>query len=75
MTPALVVILLAFSSPLRQASMVTWNVLAPAFANQQKFPWASSQALSWSNRRERIVQQLSTIDADCICLQEVEVER
>ena len=57
----------------RQASLVTWNLLAPTYATQTKFPWASKQALSWSHRRKLIVQQLAAIDADVVCLQEVEV--
>lgn len=57
----------------RQASMVTWNLLAPTYATETKFPWASKQALSWSHRRQLIVQQLTAIDADIVCLQEVEV--
>ena len=57
----------------RQASLVTWNLLAPTYATQTKFPWASKQALSWSHRRQLIVQQLAAIDADVVCLQEVEV--
>ena len=54
-------------------SLVTWNILAPSFAHAHKYPWASPDQLSWEWRQARIVEQLAAIDADMICLQEVEV--
>ena len=54
-------------------SLVTWNILAPAYASPSKFTWASSDALAWERRQQRIVRRLQEIDADVVCLQEVEV--
>ena len=54
-------------------SLVTWNILAPSFAHAHKYPWASADQLSWERRQALIVERLAAIDADMICLQEVEV--
>ena len=56
----------------RQASLATWNLLAPKYASRTKYPWVSEQALSWTTRRDAILRQLATMDADMVCLQEVE---
>ncbi|KAL3930388.1 MAG: hypothetical protein SGPRY_001557, partial [Prymnesium sp.] len=40
---------------------------------QSKYPWASPQALDWQFRRRGIVSQLEKLDADVVCLQEVEL--
>ena len=62
----------SFAATSRQASLVTWNILAPKYATRTKYPWASEKALSWTTRREAILRQLATMDADMLCLQEVE---
>ena len=54
-------------------SMVTWNLLAPTFATPAKYPWATREHLDWKSRQAKIVSRLAEIDADVICLQEVEV--
>lgn len=56
-----------------QTSLVTWNVLAPLYAPASKYPWATAEALDWPARRGRIVSRLSDLDADVVCLQEVQV--
>lgn len=56
-----------------QVSLVTWNLLAPHFASPSKYPWATDD-LDWSVREPRIVKELMDIDADIICLQEVQVD-
>lgn len=53
-------------------SLVSWNLLAPTFATPAKYPWASAEHLAWPGRQRRIVDMLAEIDADVICLQEVE---
>jgi mRNA deadenylase 3'-5' endonuclease subunit Ccr4 len=57
-----------------QVSLVTWNLLAPHFASPLKYPWAAMDDLDWSVRESRIVRELMDIDADIICLQEVQVD-
>lgn len=57
-----------------QISLVTWNILAAEYARPSKYPWSNQQDLEWRIREPRIVRQLALIDADIICLQEVQVE-
>jgi len=59
-------------TPARHVSLATWNLLAPVFAPPEKYPWAR-QDLRWPLRQDRIVARLASIDADVLCLQEVEV--
>jgi mRNA deadenylase 3'-5' endonuclease subunit Ccr4 len=54
-------------------SLVTWNLLAPLYARESKYPW-SKQHLDWSLREPKIIEQLALIDADIICLQEIQVD-
>lgn len=53
-------------------SLITWNILAPSYAPASKYPWASEENLAWRTRRGRIVDRLESLDADAVCLQEVE---
>jgi endonuclease/exonuclease/phosphatase family metal-dependent hydrolase len=61
------------ASPDRSLSLVSWNILAPTFASPSRYPWAPPDVLSWSSRSPRIVSAIRSIDADVVCLQEVEV--
>ena len=65
----------AVARPMRngQLSIVTWNLLAPHFASPAKYPWAPAEVLGWPARQRRILSQLASMDADVVCLQEVEV--
>ena len=56
-----------------QLSIATWNLLAPCFTKPSKYPWASPESLTWPRRQEKIVARLAAVDADAVCLQEVEV--
>ena len=56
-----------------RVSLVTWNLLAPEFAKPSKYPWAKEN-LDWDVREPRIVKELAHINADIICLQEVQVD-
>jgi endonuclease/exonuclease/phosphatase family metal-dependent hydrolase len=56
----------------QQLSLVSWNLLAPAYASPTKYSYASRSDLSWPRRQARIVERLAEIDADVVCLQEVE---
>jgi len=60
-------------SPDHSFSLVSWNILAPTFASPSRYPWAPPDVLGWSARSPRIVSALSNMDADVVCLQEVEV--
>ena len=56
----------------QQLSLVSWNLLAPAYASPTKYSYASRSDLSWPRRQARIVERLAEIDADVVCLQEVQ---
>ncbi|MEO0600844.1 MAG: endonuclease/exonuclease/phosphatase family protein [Myxococcota bacterium] len=55
-------------------SVVTWNVLAQAYVKPERYPSSPPDALAAEPRRQRLVEQLSALDADLYCLQEVEPE-
>lgn len=59
--------------PDRTLSVASWNILAPSFASPERYPWAPADVLSWSSRAPRIVSTLASIDADVVCLQEVDI--
>ena len=57
-----------------QVSLVSWNILAPKWASPAKYTWTPPNVLAWDRRQRAIVENLATIDADIICLQEVQVD-
>ena len=68
-------------------SVVSWNLLAPAYVRPvdlrtgdiqafAAFEWVKDDSvLDWSLRRQRILTQLTFYQADVICLQELQLER
>ena len=58
----------------KQLSVATWNLLAPCYAAQHKYAFTHPDNLQWDGRKKRIVQTLASIDADAVCLQEVQVD-
>jgi len=57
-----------------QVSLVTWNLLAPNYAKPSKYPWSKEEDLQWKVREPRIIKELTSINADVVCLQEVQVD-
>jgi mRNA deadenylase 3'-5' endonuclease subunit Ccr4 len=53
--------------------VVSWNLLADVYASPKKYPCTSACNLNWTTRSTRILQQLQTINADILCLQEVQL--
>lgn len=53
---------------------VTYNVLAQAYVFPDRYPLSAPEALEPAGRRARIVERLRALDADLLCLQEVEPE-
>eukprot|EP00479_Gromia_sphaerica_P010633 TRINITY_DN494_c0_g1_i1.p1 TRINITY_DN494_c0_g1~~TRINITY_DN494_c0_g1_i1.p1 ORF type:complete len:217 (+),score=29.41 TRINITY_DN494_c0_g1_i1:498-1148(+) len=51
---------------------MNYNVLAEIYATQQLYPYCPLRALSWSYRRNNILREILTYNADIICLQEVQ---
>lgn len=54
--------------------LATWNLLAPQYAKISKYPWCDPHYLDWNYRQSLIIPQLLQLDADIICLQEVQVD-
>jgi CCR4-NOT transcription complex subunit 6 len=54
--------------------IVSWNILAPVFATPSKYRHTPHKYLDWSYREPRIVDRLLDLDADIVCLQEVQVD-
>ena len=54
--------------------LASWNVLAPTYAKPSKYPWCAPEHLDWAFRKKLIVPQLLKMDADIICLQEIQVD-
>ena len=55
--------------PVRIAS---YNILAPAYVHPERYPFTDRGLLEWGARRDRLVARLVALNADVICLQEVE---
>jgi CCR4-NOT transcription complex subunit 6 len=59
--------------PLTMAiKLLNWNVLADIYATEQQFEYCPGWALSWDYRKHLILKQIAAIDADLVCLQEVQ---
>eukprot|EP00918_Siedleckia_nematoides_P076656 GHVU01167545.1.p1 GENE.GHVU01167545.1~~GHVU01167545.1.p1 ORF type:complete len:810 (-),score=137.39 GHVU01167545.1:645-3074(-) len=58
----------------RQFSVVSYNILADCHAQKAQMPWLSAEHLSIESRHKRLLQELKYLDADVVCLQEVEPE-
>jgi mRNA deadenylase 3'-5' endonuclease subunit Ccr4 len=52
--------------------VLTYNILANAYAKPERYPHSSSDDLEPTARRRRLLDQIAAIDADVMCLQEVE---
>ncbi len=66
---------LASSSP-DELSLLSYNIMADAFAHTQRLAaYCSPEVLSWERRLPLILQQVQDAQADVVCLQEVDVAR
>lgn len=54
-------------------SVLTYNTLCERFATSSQFGYVPSLALSWDYRKERILQEIRSQNADVVCLQEVDM--
>lgn len=74
------VTLLVFSTALFQNAqclvvrLASWNLLAQCYAKPTKYPWCNPSHLEWEYRKSLIVPKILEMDADVICLQEVQVD-
>lgn len=53
-------------------TVLTYNILADLYATQRAFPASEPHTLLWQYRRQLILRELASYDADIICLQEVQ---
>lgn len=54
--------------------VVSYNTLAEIYATKTQYPYAPLWVLSWSYRRLLLVAELRRLDADILCLQEVQAD-
>lgn len=52
--------------------MLTYNILCAQYATSALYGYTPSQALSWDYRKEQILQEVRELNADIVCLQEVD---
>jgi endonuclease/exonuclease/phosphatase family metal-dependent hydrolase len=50
----------------------SWNILAVAYANCKAFPDVEPALLAWDRRRALVARALEMMNADVVCLQEVD---
>eukprot|EP00538_Stauroneis_constricta_P011328 CAMPEP_0119553888 /NCGR_PEP_ID=MMETSP1352-20130426/6516_1 /TAXON_ID=265584 /ORGANISM="Stauroneis constricta, Strain CCMP1120" /LENGTH=637 /DNA_ID=CAMNT_0007600371 /DNA_START=503 /DNA_END=2416 /DNA_ORIENTATION=+ len=54
--------------------LVSYNVLAEIYATQQQYPYCDFWALSWDYRFQNILREIADVNADVVCLQEVQAD-
>ena len=53
-------------------TVLTYNILADLYTTTQQFPTTETFALHWQYRKQVILKELASYDADIVCLQEVQ---
>lgn len=56
-------------------TVLNYNVLCPKYATPQMYSYCPSWALEWEYRRDLIMGELTTLQPDIVCLQEVEASQ
>ncbi len=54
--------------------VASYNTLAEIYATRTQYPYAPIWVLSWEYRRQLVVAELQRLDADILCLQEVQAD-
>ncbi|MET0464574.1 MAG: endonuclease/exonuclease/phosphatase family protein [Chitinophagaceae bacterium] len=52
--------------------LISYNILANSYTNPEWYTHVNSEALAWGARRLALTERIKRLDADVICLQEVE---
>ncbi|KNA11058.1 hypothetical protein SOVF_138410 [Spinacia oleracea] len=55
-------------------TVVSYNILADAYATSDTYSYCPSWALSWPYRRQNLLREIVTYRADIVCLQEVQFD-
>ncbi len=53
-------------------SVVSYNILANGYIKPEWYPNVAPDILNWDRRKERLLDHIKRLDADILCLQEVE---
>jgi CCR4-NOT transcription complex subunit 6 len=53
-------------------SLLSYNILADGFAPPENFPKTQKHDLLWTTRAPRLLNEIQTLNADVICVQEME---
>jgi len=53
-------------------SVASYNILADCHAQRTSYPWVSKEHLSMTHRADRLRKEIRYLDADVLCLQEVD---
>jgi len=56
----------------RSIKFLTYNILADCYAKKEHFPEVNPRFLTWQHRKHSLLQIIDAVDADVICLQEVD---
>jgi len=55
-----------------QFTVMTYNILAQLYTNNTIYPYCPFYALHWNYRKHNLLREITTLNADIICLQEVQ---
>ena len=55
-------------------SIASYNILADAYVRPERYPNVDPEILRWDRRKFALAEKLARLDADVICLQEVEAD-
>ncbi|HZF37849.1 MAG TPA: endonuclease/exonuclease/phosphatase family protein [Blastocatellia bacterium] len=58
----------------RSFSIASYNVLADSYVNPQWYPNVDPEILRWDRRKFALAEKVARLDADIVCLQEVEAD-
>ncbi|RKP38603.1 Endonuclease/exonuclease/phosphatase, partial [Dimargaris cristalligena] len=56
-------------------SVLSYNILSSKYASPQTYRYVPSWVLAWDYRKEFILQEVQALNADIVCLQEVEASQ
>ncbi|KAJ1923856.1 Glucose-repressible alcohol dehydrogenase transcriptional effector [Tieghemiomyces parasiticus] len=65
----------AGSSGCEMLSVLSYNILSSKYASPQMYGYVPSWVLTWEYRKEFILQEIQALNADVVCLQEVEASQ
>jgi len=54
--------------------VLTWNMMHPDFGDSKRFPYCSSENLSWSYRKVKIEDIVNKLEPDIVCAQELQYD-